>query len=62
MPLEAPPPTLRLTVDTEALAHNWRYLDALSGPASAGAAATMANAEIVVVSFIDGFSLRVFLD
>ena len=38
MPLEAPPPTLRLSIDTEALAHNWRYLDALSGAASAGAA------------------------
>jgi alanine racemase len=34
----APPPTLRLTVDTEALAANWRALDALSGSASAGAA------------------------
>lgn len=33
-----PPPTLRLTVDTEALAANWRALDALSGGASAGAA------------------------
>ncbi|MEO0872762.1 MAG: alanine racemase, partial [Pseudomonadota bacterium] len=38
MSLEAPPPTLRLRVDTAALAHNWRYLDALSGTASAGAA------------------------
>lgn len=33
-----PPPTLRLTVDTEALAANWRALDTLSGGASAGAA------------------------
>lgn len=33
-----PPSTLRLTVDTEALADNWRALDALSGGASAGAA------------------------
>ena len=33
-----PPPTLRLTVDTEALAANWCALDALSGGASAGAA------------------------
>lgn len=33
-----PPPTLRLTVDTDALAANWRALDALSGGASAGAA------------------------
>lgn len=35
---EAPPPTLRLTVDTDALAHNWRTLDTLSGAAEAGAA------------------------
>ncbi len=34
----APPATLRLTVDTAALAANWRALDALSGSASAGAA------------------------
>jgi alanine racemase len=34
----APPATLRLTVDIEALAANWRALDALSGSASAGAA------------------------
>ncbi|MCU0949080.1 MAG: alanine racemase [Porphyrobacter sp.] len=33
-----PPPSLRLIVDTEALAANWRALDALSGRASAGAA------------------------
>ena len=33
-----PPPSLRLTVDREALAANWRALDALSGTASAGAA------------------------
>jgi alanine racemase len=33
-----PPATLRLTVDAEALAANWRALDALSGRASAGAA------------------------
>ncbi|QUL38710.1 alanine racemase [Erythrobacter sp. JK5] len=35
---EPPPSTLRLQVDTEALAHNWRALDRLSGSASAGAA------------------------
>lgn len=35
---EAPPPTLRLTVDAKALAANWRALDALSGGARAGAA------------------------
>lgn len=34
----APPPPLRLTVDTAALAANWRALDALSGAARAGAA------------------------
>jgi alanine racemase len=34
----APPPTLRLTVDTAALADNWRALDALSGTGRAGAA------------------------
>ena len=33
-----PPATLRLTVDTAALAANWRALDALSGGARAGAA------------------------
>lgn len=33
-----PPATLRLTVDTDALAGNWRALDRLSGTASAGAA------------------------
>ena len=38
MPPEAPPPTLRLTVDTAALADNWRALDRLSGLAQAGAA------------------------
>lgn len=35
---DLPPPTLRLAIDTEALAHNWRSLDALSGNARAGAA------------------------
>lgn len=35
---ELPPPTLRLRLDGEALAHNWRALDRLSGTASAGAA------------------------
>ncbi len=35
----APPePTLRLTIDTDALAANWRALDAISGSAKAGAA------------------------
>ena len=33
-----PPPTLRLTVDTAALAANWQALDRLSGSAAAGAA------------------------
>jgi alanine racemase len=33
-----PPASLRLTVDTDALAANWRALDALSGKARAGAA------------------------
>ena len=33
-----PPPTLRLTVDRQALAANWRALDALSGGARTGAA------------------------
>ncbi|MEM7688139.1 MAG: alanine racemase [Pseudomonadota bacterium] len=33
-----PPSTLRLTVDTGALADNWRALDSLSGSAKAGAA------------------------
>lgn len=35
---ELPPPTLRLRLDAEALAHNWRALDAMSGGARAGAA------------------------
>jgi alanine racemase len=35
---ELPPPTLRLRVDAEALAANWRSLDRLSGTARAGAA------------------------
>jgi alanine racemase len=35
---EVPPPTLRLRVDTDALAANWRALDRLSGSARAGAA------------------------
>lgn len=33
-----PEPSLRLRIDQEALAHNWRELDALSGGAAAGAA------------------------
>jgi len=33
-----PPPTLRLRIDAEALASNWRALDRLSGSARAGAA------------------------
>ena len=35
---ELPPSTLRLRLDAEALAHNWRALDRLSGQANAGAA------------------------
>lgn len=35
---DLPPSTLRLRLDTEALASNWRALDRLSGAASAGAA------------------------
>jgi alanine racemase len=35
---ELPPPTLRLRLDAEGLAANWRALDALSGEANAGAA------------------------
>ncbi|MEO1221462.1 MAG: alanine racemase [Pseudomonadota bacterium] len=35
---KAPPPTLRLTVDPDALSSNWKALDARSGPAEAGAA------------------------
>ena len=35
---DLPPPTLRLRLDAEALAANWRALDALSGEARAGAA------------------------
>ena len=33
-----PSPTLRLNIDREALAHNWRVLDRMSGSARAGAA------------------------
>jgi len=36
--VDVPPPTLRLRIDREALAHNWRELDRLSGSARAGAA------------------------
>lgn len=36
--IEAPPLTLRLRLDKEALASNWRALDAMSGAARAGAA------------------------
>ena len=35
---DLPPPTLRLKLDEDALAANWRALDRLSGEASAGAA------------------------
>lgn len=35
---ELPPPTLRLRIDEDALASNWRTLDAMSGAARAGAA------------------------
>lgn len=35
---ETPPPSLRLQIDREALAGNWRALDRLSGSAHAGAA------------------------
>jgi alanine racemase len=35
---DLPPSTLRLRLNAEALAHNWRALDGLSGAASAGAA------------------------
>ncbi len=38
MPAELPPATLRLSIDREALAANWRALDRLSGQAAAGAA------------------------
>jgi alanine racemase len=36
--IDLPPPSLRLTVDAQALAANWRALDGLSGAARAGAA------------------------
>lgn len=38
MTQSAPPPTLRLRVDTAALANNWRALDRMSRPGRAGAA------------------------
>jgi len=38
MPADPPPSALRLDIDREALAGNWRALDRLSGKASAGAA------------------------
>jgi alanine racemase len=38
MPPDSPPAALRLDIDRDALAGNWRTLDALSGRASAGAA------------------------
>lgn len=36
--MQQPEPTLRLRIDKEALAHNWRSLNRMSGEASAGAA------------------------
>lgn len=36
--IDLPPPTLRLRIDADALASNWRTLDGLSGRARAGAA------------------------
>lgn len=36
--MHPPEPTLRLRIDAEALAANWRAMDRLSGPASTGAA------------------------
>lgn len=36
--IDPPPPALRLRIDKDALAHNWRELDAMSGKARAGAA------------------------
>ncbi|KUO54503.1 MAG: alanine racemase [Sphingomonadales bacterium BRH_c3] len=38
MPVERPASSLRLKIDREALAHNWRTLDRMSGSARAGAA------------------------
>ncbi len=38
MPPAEPPPSLHLAIDRDALAANWRALDALSGSAAAGAA------------------------
>ena len=38
MPPEQPSCPLRLTLDSDALVHNWRTLDRLSGAAKAGAA------------------------
>lgn len=38
MTIQVPPPSLRLRIDTRALAHNWRSLDAMSRPGRAGAA------------------------
>src|SRR5690606_6230304 len=35
---ELPPPSLKLRLDKDALAHNWRALNRLSGSAAAGAA------------------------
>lgn len=36
--VDQPPPTLRLSLDKQALAHNWRALDRMSGDAQTGAA------------------------
>ena len=35
---DLPPPTLRLRLDSDALAGNWRALDRMSGSAACGAA------------------------
>lgn len=38
MNIDTPPPSLRLQLDRQALAHNWRWLDRMSGQGRAGAA------------------------
>ena len=35
---DCPPPTLRLSIDSDALTQNWQALDAMSGSGRAGAA------------------------
>ena len=63
--LPPPAPTLRLTIDRQALAANWRALDRLSGTAEAGAAVKAdgygLGADIVVPTLADAGARSFFV-